>query len=87
MTETGTNKEAPTKQTAGKSSSRRGWRFWLLVTLLVLVVVPVLLVAAVLLVLRSETGTAWAIDQIPGLRVEGDSGSLFGYWQADTVRW
>jgi len=87
VTETGTNKEAPTKQTSGKNSPRRGWRFWLLVTLLVLVVVPVLLVAAVLLVLRSETGTAWAIDQIPGLRVEGDSGSLFGYWQADTVRW
>ncbi|MGM0767113.1 MAG: translocation/assembly module TamB domain-containing protein [Pseudomonadota bacterium] len=65
----------------------RSWRFWLLVILLLVVLLPLVLVIALLLVLRSETGTAWVIDQVPGLTVEGDSGSLFGYWEASSVRW
>lgn len=71
-----------------KPSARpRRLRFWLLVGLAVLILVPVLVVAAVLLALRSETGTAWVIEQVPGLQVENDRGSLFGRWQADHLKW
>lgn|GEM_PF-32288 len=62
-------------------------RFWLLVCLGLLVLLPLLLLAAVLLALRSETGTAWVIDQVPGLEVKDDRGSLFGQWQADYLKW
>lgn len=77
----------PTEQTGRAGKPRRSWRFWLLVILLLVLLLPLALVAALLLVLRSETGTAWAIDQVPGLTVEGDRGSLFGYWQAESVIW
>lgn len=46
-----------------------------------------LLLLAVYLVLRSETGTAWLIDQVPGLTVTGDQGSVLNRWQAHSVRW
>ena len=62
-------------------------RFWVLLLLGLLVLLPVVLVSAILLALRSETGTAWVIDQIPGLEVTHDQGSLFGTWQADRLRW
>lgn len=66
---------------------RRRLRFWLLLCLGLLLLVPLLLLTAVLLALRSETGTAWVIDQVPGLRVEADRGSLFGQWQAQHLVW
>ena len=59
----------------------------MLLSLGLLVLLPVLLVAAVLLALRSETGTAWVIEQVPGLQAENDRGSLFGQWQADHLEW
>ncbi len=62
-------------------------RFWILLFLGLLVLLPVVLVSAVLLALRSETGTAWVIDQIPGLEAVNDQGSLFGTWQADRLQW
>ncbi len=62
-------------------------RFWLLLILGLLVFLPVVLCAAVLLALRSETGTAWVIDQVPGLEAVNDHGSLFGTWQADRIKW
>ena len=65
----------------------RRFRSWLLPGLGILLLVPVLLLAAVLFALRSETGTAWVIDQIPGLQAENDRGSLFGQWQADHLEW
>ncbi|HEA54032.1 MAG TPA: translocation/assembly module TamB [Marinobacter antarcticus] len=52
-----------------------------------LVLLPVVLVSAILLALRSESGTAWVIDQIPGLEVVNDQGSLFGTWKADRLEW
>ncbi|TYC58276.1 translocation/assembly module TamB [Marinobacter sp. BW6] len=58
-----------------------------MVGLAVLILVPALVVSAVLLALRSETGTAWVIEQVPGLQVENDRGSLFGQWQADHLQW
>ncbi|SHK38056.1 translocation and assembly module TamB [Marinobacter antarcticus] len=73
------------KQPQGKRTGRI--RFWLLLLLGLLVLLPVVLVAAALLVLRSETGTAWVIEQIPGLEVVNDRGSLFGTWQADRLQW
>lgn len=66
---------------------RRRLRTWLLLVLGLLVLVPLLLVAALLLALRSDTGTAWVIDQIPGLTVTNDRGSLLGAWQADRLEW
>lgn len=69
------------------SARSRSLRFWLLLGLAVLILVPVLVVAAVLLALRSETGTAWVIEQVPGLQMENDRGSLFGRWQADHLKW
>ncbi|AOY90120.1 hypothetical protein BKP64_02750 [Marinobacter salinus] len=58
-----------------------------MLVLAVLVFLPVILIAVVLLALRSETGTAWVIDQVPGLNVTGGQGSLFGRWQAETAAW
>ncbi|WP_239985661.1 translocation/assembly module TamB domain-containing protein [Marinobacter salexigens] len=62
-------------------------RFWILLLLGLLVLLPIVLVAAILLALRSEAGTAWVIEQIPGLEAVNDHGSLFGTWQADRVKW
>ncbi|MEX0605970.1 MAG: translocation/assembly module TamB domain-containing protein [Marinobacter sp.] len=59
----------------------------LLIALAIVILVPVLLVAGILLALRSETGTAWVIEQVPGLEVDAGQGSLFGVWQADSLRW
>ncbi|WP_354668050.1 translocation/assembly module TamB domain-containing protein [Marinobacter salexigens] len=62
-------------------------RFWILLLLGLLVLLPIVLVSAVLLALRSETGTAWVIEQVPGLEAVNDHGSLFGTWQADRIEW
>lgn len=62
-------------------------RNWLLVALAVIVLLPVLVVGILLLALRSETGTAWVIDQIPGLEVKQGQGSLLGQWQASSLTW
>ncbi|KAA1175197.1 translocation/assembly module TamB [Marinobacter salinexigens] len=56
-------------------------------TAVILILLPVLLITAVLLALRSETGTAWVIDQIPGLDVSAGNGSLFGEWRAERLKW
>lgn len=42
----------------------------LLIALAVIVLLPLLLLGVLVLALRSETGTAWVIDQVPGLEVE-----------------
>lgn len=62
-------------------------RFWLLVLFGLLILLPVVLVSALLLALRSETGTAWVIDQVPGLEVTQAHGSMLGQWQAQTLTW
>ncbi len=59
----------------------------LLIVLGVLLLVPVVLVTALVLVLRSDSGTAWVIDQVEGLTVEQGAGSLMGVWQAKRLRW
>jgi len=74
------NDEAPVKK-------RSRLRFWLLGLCAVLILLPVLLVGAVLLALRSETGTAWVIEQVPGLDVVQGQGSALGQWQADSLSW
>ncbi|TGN41998.1 translocation/assembly module TamB [Marinobacter confluentis] len=58
-----------------------------MIVLGVLVLLPVVLIGAILLALRSETGTAWVIEQVPGLEVTQGQGSLLGQWQADTLNW
>lgn len=60
---------------------------WLLVTLAIVLLLLILLVAAVLLALRSDTGTAWVLDRIPGLETTAADGSLLGQWQADHLAW
>lgn len=86
MTETQSrNTQAPDAEPETRKS--RHWWFWPLVIVLVLLLVPLLLVVAVLLALRSETGTAWVIEQVPGLRTEAAEGSMLGQWQADGLVW
>ena len=60
---------------------------WLLATLAVILLLVVLVVSAVLLALRSEAGTAWVLEQIPGLETSAASGSLLGEWRADHLAW
>ncbi len=66
---------------------RRRWWFWLLVALAVVLLLPLLLAGLILAALHTETGTAWTIDQIPGLQTEADQGSLLGQWQAERLTW
>ncbi|ERS89428.1 hypothetical protein Q667_01450 [Marinobacter sp. C1S70] len=79
------NTQAPDAEPDTRKS--RHWWFWPLVIVLVLLLVPLLLVVAVLLALRSETGTAWVIEQVPGLRTEAAEGSMLGQWRADGLVW
>jgi translocation and assembly module TamB len=79
------NTQAPDAEPETRKS--RHWWFWPLVIVLVLLLVPLLLVVAVLLALRSETGTAWVIEQVPGLRTEAAEGSMLGQWQANGLVW
>ncbi|TKV69623.1 translocation/assembly module TamB [Marinobacter panjinensis] len=58
-----------------------------MIALAIIILLPLLLVGALLLALRSETGTAWVIDQVPGLDVEQGQGSLLGLWQAQSLTW
>ncbi|MGM0571363.1 translocation/assembly module TamB domain-containing protein [Marinobacter sp.] len=60
---------------------------WLLVTLLIVLLLLVIVVGALLAALRSDTGTAWVLEQIPGLTTEQASGSLLGQWQAAQLSW
>ncbi|GGY63480.1 DUF490 domain-containing protein [Marinobacter zhanjiangensis] len=60
---------------------------WLLIMLAIILLLVVVLVSAVLLALRSDTGTAWVLDQIPGLETTAASGSLLGEWQAEHLAW
>lgn len=79
------NTQAPDAEPEIRKSPH--WWFWPLVIVLVLLLVPLLLVVAVLLALRSETGTAWVIEQVPGLRTEAAEGSMLGQWRADGLVW
>ncbi|MDY6814637.1 MAG: translocation/assembly module TamB domain-containing protein [Pseudomonadota bacterium] len=75
-------------ETAGKKRHRK-WHplRWLGVILAVIILMPVLLIGAALLVVRSETGTAWIIEQVPGLTVDEGQGTLLGHWQAARLQW
>lgn len=75
------------KEKAGKPVQRKSIRFWLVVMLAVVVLVPVSVLVSVVLVLRSETGTGWVVDRIPGLQVTQGQGSLLGQWQAQALHW
>lgn len=49
---------------------------------------PMLLVGASLwLLLGSQAGSRWLLQQVPGLQVEGFDGRLGGAWQAEQVLW
>ncbi|MDG5498569.1 translocation/assembly module TamB domain-containing protein [Marinobacter sp. BGYM27] len=60
---------------------------WLLWTLAAVLMLIVLVLTALAVMLRSDAGTRWVLEQIPGLTLTGDSGSLVGHWQAQHVRW
>ncbi|MDO3720253.1 translocation/assembly module TamB domain-containing protein [Marinobacter sp. chi1] len=76
----------PDQQNESPSGRRSVW-FWLLWILLILLLLPVLLVGAVLLALRSDAGTAWVLEQVPGLEVTDGRGSVLGLWQAERLVW
>ncbi|MDK8463909.1 translocation/assembly module TamB domain-containing protein [Marinobacter sp. SS13-12] len=75
--------EAPKNEVHKPKRLRNG----LLIALAIIILLPLLVVGALLLALRSETGTAWVIDQVPGLDVEQGQGSLLGQWQAQSLTW
>ena len=77
------SQSAPQSQTSDQSSSRP-WLWWFLsITLLI----PFLLLVLVLLALRSPAGTAFVLDQVPGLQVKAGQGSLLSRWQASSLSW
>ncbi len=76
-----------TEEAKDKPRKPKRLRNGLLIALAVIILLPLLLVGALLLALRSEAGTAWVIDQIPGLDVEQGQGSLLGQWQARSLTW
>lgn len=48
----------------------------------------VLLVGVVVsVILGTESGSRWALGQVPGLQVQQFSGRLGGHWQADSLVW
>lgn len=75
--------EAPAEKAHKPKRLRKG----LLIALAIIILLPLILIGALLLALRSEIGTAWVIDQVPGLEVEQGQGSLLGQWQAQWLRW
>lgn len=62
----------------------RRWLLWVLAGFLALII---LILTSLVLMLRSDAGTRWVLEQIPGLTLTGDSGSLVGRWQAQHLRW
>lgn len=65
----------------------RRWLFRLLMLVLALLLVLCMVLAGLLAALNSDTGTAWVLDQIPGLDTDQAHGSLLGEWQAEELRW
>ncbi|MFO8140372.1 MAG: hypothetical protein R6T87_00465, partial [Marinobacter sp.] len=70
-----------------KKPLRRRWWFWLLILLAVVLLLPLVLIGLILAALHTETGTAWTIDQVPGLQTEQGQGSLLGQWRAERLTW
>lgn len=60
---------------------------WLLITLLVILLLVVVLIGAILAALRSDPGTAWVLERIPGLETTDARGSILGEWQAGQLTW
>ncbi|NWO05181.1 MAG: translocation/assembly module TamB domain-containing protein [Alteromonadaceae bacterium] len=89
---TGPDHEQPRDESsAGATTETVGHRWhplrWLGLAVLVVVLAILVLVGSTIALLRSETGTAWIIDRIPGLQTEQASGSLLGAWQARRLQW
>jgi translocation and assembly module TamB len=66
-----------------KPSARKGLRNALLSLLGLLF----LLISGLSLLLGSQSGSRWLLEQVPGLRVEGFSGTLGGAWRAEQLHW
>lgn len=86
MTEHRSEAEPDHEGTRAPHRPRHWWR-WPVRIVGGLIVLMVLALAAVILALRTDTGTAWVIDRIPGLAVENGQGSLLGHWQAERLQW
>lgn len=88
MTEANHTPSQPEKEAAPARRPRhKRWWFWPLVIVALVLLLPLVLVAIILLALLTDAGTAWTIDQIPGLQTEADQGSLLGQWQAERLEW
>lgn len=75
------------EQNSPQVRRRHHWLRWALLGIALVLGLLLVLLVALFLALRSETGTEWVVDQIPGLTVEAGRGSLFGQWQAEAVHW
>ncbi len=60
---------------------------WIAIVLAVLLLVLILVLAALFMALRSDTGTAWVLEKVPGLETTDAQGSFLGVWQAEALRW
>ncbi|PSF07017.1 translocation/assembly module TamB [Marinobacter halophilus] len=58
-----------------------------MILLAVVLLLPLVLIGLILAALHTETGTAWTIDQVPGLQTESGQGSLLGQWRAERLIW
>ena len=75
---------SPHPSTAAPPTPRRRWStVWLPAGVVLLVVA---LVASAMWAARSEAGTRWLFDRVPGLTVQGVRGSLWGDALASSER-
>ncbi len=57
------------------------------ITLLALVALVAVVLLSVGVLLGTQAGSRWALNQVPGLSVENFQGRLAGQWSADHLRW
>ena len=89
---TGPEREQPAGKSPAEATPETGGKHWhplrwLGVAVLVVVLAILVLIGSTIALLRSEAGTAWVIDRIPGLHTEQASGSLLSAWQARRLQW
>ncbi|WP_119154573.1 translocation/assembly module TamB domain-containing protein [Caldimonas tepidiphila] len=72
----------PSQAPAAAAPARRRWPRRLGWTLLALLLLVALVAAALFASLRTERGTGWVLERVPGLTIEAPRGSLLGDFSA-----
>lgn len=63
------------------------WQRSLKIIGLSVITLLLLIVAGLWLVLGTQSGSRWVVQQVPGLQVDNFNGTLGGRWTADTLLW